>query len=444
MKIKLPGPVNLWLAPALIALLGGCSTISSLSVRHSPLYYGQAHVITVKATASDPAGIDKIAFKIFSGTMTACTEYGGPPSGVPCRENVVQQFALPCSFPAHPTHATCETTVSGSDQSLITYSAQAWNTKGSVLNTDEIETSGGAPLTQTTYGGQTIAWTLAVPIFVHTKSLSGADQINLGFYPNQDYAQRPWLINGAFRDDVNDIIEHAFFNDADNFAQTYSGTIAVFNLWAGPDGAQVTPHIAGAIPNDPANSCDTPLFMFPSIGSGLLSASAVITANAVLHIADCRDNSGVKSYHQFKTTVEGHSSGVVGDSGWVLTHESGHLIYGLADEYGCDGGYPKVSTPHNVFSSEADCKAELTNQNIIAVSPTAKCAKITDDSNTMIPQANRPVCAMKTSGFGQFRVDDGTLETMKDRIATSSWRNLSRIAVGKTIANCVSGNCFPP
>ncbi len=46
----------------------------------------------------------------------------------------------------------------------------------------------------------------------------------------------------------------------------------------------------------------------------------------------------------------------------TVVHETGHKIFGMADEYCCDGGYRQPSAPFpNIFHTQADCQAGSTN-----------------------------------------------------------------------------------
>ena len=43
---------------------------------------------------------------------------------------------------------------------------------------------------------------------------------------------------------------------------------------------------------------------------------------------------------------------------WVSQHEVGHGIFGLSDEYCCDGGFMPTTAPHiNLFADQASCEA---------------------------------------------------------------------------------------
>jgi hypothetical protein len=53
------------------------------------------------------------------------------------------------------------------------------------------------------------------------------------------------------------------------------------------------------------------------------------------------------------------------DSPRVMRHEMGHAVFGLADEYCCDGGYGKATEKPNVYASRAQCEADFADLNII-------------------------------------------------------------------------------
>ena len=94
------------------------------------------------------------------------------------------------------------------------------------------------------------------------------------------------------------------------------------------------------------------------------------------------------------------------------------FLFGLGDEYCCDGGYASLSTPKNVFGSESECE---TAANALGVA-TTNCAQI--------------------GTSGKWRIDEGLLENMEDRTDSSEYQNSSDAAVSNQFANCLTGSCY--
>jgi hypothetical protein len=96
--------------------------------------------------------------------------------------------------------------------------------------------------------------------------------------------------------------------------------------------------------------------------------SAIADAVAYVHNnADWRDfasfgGGGIGSF-----TIEASLTG-------TILHETGHAIFGLSDEYCCDGGIITTSWQHeNMFSSQASCQASAGVHGIAA----ANCSQLT-------------------------------------------------------------------
>jgi hypothetical protein len=81
---------------------------------------------------------------------------------------------------------------------------------------------------------------------------------------------------------------------------------------------------------------------------------ASIDAGAILHRKNQRD-CALRGDRIFSGVVD---TAVRSDALQVVTHETGHQPFGLADEYCCDGGYYQQDEAPNVYEEPEDCHAD--------------------------------------------------------------------------------------
>lgn len=298
-----------------LTLLVGCAT--QISAIHDPLYRAVGHTSTITATASnDRVGIANVTITVTTGEMTDCTELGGPPSMIPCRQNATT-VTHECNYTGGPSSVTCAYSQTLGNRAIVTYKAKAEPVSGSSRSTSEITYAGGYPPTAG----------IARPVWWH-RDQPMAEKIDVGFFPDQDYVGDYM----DFTDDVKKIALGVFFNSGQSFASTYTLYRPSFNLWAAPFGAD-------------ADGCAR---SFDALVSPI---SAVLDGKAIVH----------KNYFRDCAAIALGGSGSVyakaADADWIFVHESGHFLHGQGDEYCCDGGYGTSGDCANVFSSQAACQA---------------------------------------------------------------------------------------
>jgi len=402
-------------------LLAGCSAHVSISARHDPLYDARPHTSTITATADvkGERGIASIQIDVTTGDITACTDSLGLPSVIPCRANAtVQSWTCTYAGRKKPTLQDCSAPIALGDRQLVTYQATVTSGSGKTAVADPITYSAGAPLTAFTYAfeGNTVSfpWELARPVWWHSCGPpSCPDHIDIGLFPDPDYNAN----YAAFTQDLNMILLNAHFNFTNGFAQYYSSYQKVFDLWAGPDGADGfdTP------------KCDT---SFPPPAAAI---AAITDGDVVLHSAFFRD---CGSFLGWGTVFTGNmtATGALNFPALVYMHESGHFLHKLSDEYvNCKTGapYKSESTPKNVFDSEDDCKTTAASEAL----DSSKCKEIKGPE----VGSNPP----KTCSTAHWRYDDGSLEIMvRTDSATAAFRNLSNRAVGNHVDACMNGACY--
>jgi hypothetical protein len=379
----------------LLALaVGGCSPLS-VSALHDPLYRASAHTSTITARATDTKdGVAEIRIVAIDGELTACTENGSLPSLIPCRRNAVQRTRI-CTFGNAKSQVTCALAMQLGDRRLISYTVTATNGGGKTASTDPITYAAGAPLTQAqirlAFVTLTIPWETARPVWWHTGSGGGgspADKIDVGFYPDADFGTN----YQAFTTGLQTIALGAFFNTTDQFAKNYTFWKNIFNLWAGPAGAD-------------GEGCTR------TFSGAAATVAGATDGDAILHQNAFRDCAALALGGAGTTQTN------LGDAAWVFTHESGHFLHGLGDEY-VGGGNASVSDPDNIYGSKASCESAATTLSI-----------------------SKNFCA-QIGTTGKWRMDDGSATTMEDRVLSSDWRTASGLAIGRRVNKCTSGACY--
>lgn len=373
--------------------LAACSN-PSVSALHDPLYRASTHVSTITAIGSDSKdGIDSVSISITAGVLTACNNF--TPSLIPCR-TAVQSFGRECIFSHERGPAVCRFALQLGDRSLITYTAFAKSANGRTAKTTPITYAGGAPLTQTTinvgFFSFTQPWETARPVWWHTDLPLGqaaADKIDIGFFPDADWGNN----YQGFTSGMQTIARGSFFDGSDLFSNFYRFWKNEFNLWAGPAGG------------DGEDNC------VRGLGGSAATVASALDGKAIVHQNNFRDCSDIA------LGGLGTSQSTLTDAAWVFTHESGHFLHGLGDEYQ-GGGNGNTSDPANTWTSKAACQSAAPGLGLNA----SQCAQI------------------GTTGF--WHVDDGNLTTMRDRNLASDWRTASGLALGRRMTKCTGGACY--
>jgi hypothetical protein len=193
----------------------------------------------------------------------------------------------------------------------------------------------------------------------------------------------------------------AHFDTATPFSKSYCFWRGIFDLWAGPPGADANMGLPGG-----------PICTWNFTGFAT-NVAAVMDGEAILHTTSFRDCAIIA----LGGTGSVHTGGVNPSLRYI--HESGHFLHALGDEYCCNGGYFTAATPPNVHASESACQSTATSIGVA----TSMCVPI------------------GTTGF--WRIDDGSLEIMDDDADSGSdWRDAASRAVGNRAQACNNGNCY--
>ena len=385
---------NRLLAGTLVLALTGCAGTPRVSALHNPLYRATNHTSTITARATESRdGISEIRIEAIVGELTACISL--LPSLIPCRQNA-SVSAVVCSFPGIKTEVNCKLPLAITPQRLVTYKATARSAKNRTATTGSVTYAGGAPLTQVQidlgFVNFSMPWETARPVVwrtdAPTSTVDRGGKIDLGFLPDPDMPNYR-----AFTDDLRSLARPLFYTDANQFSVWTRTWKNLFNLWAGPAGAD-------------GEGCARTFAAPASTVRGAFDGTAILHRNA---FRDCASISRGGGAGTTQTTLT--------DATWVLLHEAGHFLFGLGDEYDGGGNF-SISNPLNVYSTEAACQSSSTANSL----PSSQCAQI--------------------GATGTWRNDDGAATTMEDRVLTSDFRTLSGVALSNQVVACVNGACY--
>jgi hypothetical protein len=335
--------------------MGVTTEAPQVFIVQSPVQPSKTQTVTYEATADDAIGISRIEIWEEQRTLEVCSNGQTQP---PCSTVVSSRQLAPCIFSAPlPINATC--TVKAGPYAdpidFVGYGVIAANSSGLIGSEGYIY-----------YAVGPYPWPdNPVPVYM-TGAKSAHETIDLVFMPDKDYevaypGTDAW--KEPFLQDVTGLLKNAYLSGS-NFARDIRSRRSTWNFYLTYQQADAVASF-GCVLNAPANW-----------------ANLRMTANAglIVHTEDLRDCSQV--------LPDGSLFSAEPASYVPAIHETGHGVYGLADEY-CGGGLFESEFEPNVHSSQARCKDMLCKSG-------AKCARI-------------------CSGQNWFRCDDGA-----DLMATTS------------------------
>ena len=394
---------------ALFTLYGCTSAPLAISARHMPFFREEPHSSQIVATASTSDGLEHINIVAIAGDASICSTDAKVPSAIPCRTNATAHGTT-CFFQTGVTTGSCQITQPINRHTIVTYQVQAKSAKGRIRNLNPITYSGGERLVGIfcwfKWGFLPILecadYAQLMPIWWETNDPSGGstapDRIDISFHQDADFQGTALTYSNM----LEPMIRDAYFNTTQEFGKVYTATRDSFTLWAGPGGAD-------------EDRCGRGI-----VFEGTSKLAATYTdGEAVIH-------DDANNQRSCASITLGGSAWIWGNdpqSAETFVHESGHMLYGLGDEYCCDGGYTSVSTPRNVHPSKQACDTVATS---IGVS-----------TNLCVQIANPPM----TTNF--WRITDGKLEIMAESgNSNSDWRDASNLGRGRVIRQCFFGSCY--
>jgi len=184
--------------------------------------------------------------------------------------------------------------------------------------------------TDTTVSGSTV-----YELFVIQRDQDRA--YNILFVPDASYGDQSVLANRqAFVDDLTDLIESTYWQN-----QGYYFNLAYFNYYY----MNVSGSVVARAPA-PDGSFRCPTVTWPT---ALGTDGAFADATLLIHTNTLRDCANPASG---RATTEPTSFR-------TAAHETAHAIFGMPDEYCCDGGYS--SFPPIMYTSQASCTGDAAN-----------------------------------------------------------------------------------
>mgnify|MGYP003960090589 CR=1 FL=1 len=155
--------------------------------------------------------------------------------------------------------------------------------------------------------------------------------IDVVFVPDGGYGNLTTTANRQnFFDDVADLIDEGFYQN-----NAVAMNISLFNFWYMLNTGTVTPPASGICPT----------LTWPNLTDAAF-AEMVVIVHRNTAVRDC--GGGGRA-----------SARAGGGREWIVLHEGGHAIFGLPDEYCCDGGYWHV--PPILYNSQASCTSDAAN-----------------------------------------------------------------------------------
>ncbi|MGH8194902.1 MAG: hypothetical protein ACREQ8_10950 [Woeseiaceae bacterium] len=360
---------------------------------HDPLYAVSkdddlTHEAKIIARAIANTGfLARIDINVTIGPIASCEE----PDVFPCMDtDEALAYIQPCPFGSNVRKGECTYQIDVTEDQIVSYAATATDSSDTSVTTQQVSFAYGMP------PGGTVR-----PIWWHVGEPIGIDRISLGFFPDEDYQRRNINRYPEFAMRVNDIVTDVFFyeaglfNEVNEYPSTYTANRNYFDLWAAPFGANV----------------ESPCHLDFAFDGDAAPAHSLLDAAAIVHLYDlddCADIRNPGTGSVFGSTVK---------RGWIMAHEGGHFIFGLADEYE-SGGHTSCSTPTNIFLSRGDCDS----------------------------YADLPANCKQIGQTGVWRIDDDSYELMdnEEEWEESAFRRSAVNAVANRFAECHSGQCFDP
>lgn len=280
-----------------------------LRLIHTPLHPGKNEKVTFTATASDPDGLKNIEILVNAKLVKTCMK-------------------SPCTYTGGP-YPNYEGTA-------VAYGANAYDTSGSRAWT------GYRAFAVGNYPSK------AVPIWVHGSPDQKIDVVFIRDADSYSGSLRTCKLpdgtiytcgggEARFLQDIADTIRNSYLAD-----ELIGANIYRFNFWYFKD-------------TGTTDSCNN------NPPSSYFTDAAFADSGAIIHADPFRDCATGGVFSSEPTSYR------------TFVHESGHAIFGLADEYCCDGGYWQPDPWPNLYTSLGNCQTDATQQGW----PTGDCKSIT-------------------------------------------------------------------
>jgi len=351
------------------------------TVEHSPLHPKAMEATEVKAHCDHPGGWRTAIVYMIVGRMSDCTELQMSTGPWPCRERACL-ISKTVSINQYGSFKSPESRFA--EGSLVTYWVEATALDNTVMSSAPITFAVGSPPLDS----------IAIPVWWN-RSADPRSRINIVVMPDSSYEDH----YDEFIKDAQQLIKGAFFDKgrADSLARWRSA----FNLWLAPLGANVQE--------------EPQLRLIFNVNVQAIAGS--MQARMVLR----RESEGTN----WSQIALGGTSSIIGgqqDQDWIFIHESGHMLFGLADEYEINGGY-SMNACRNVFDTANSCESYAKENG-----------------------ASDKVCQEIGSHSNRWHIQDGISRTMAARTPppynmSTKWGLTIEDCLEGRIKKCLSGIC---
>ncbi len=178
---------------------------------------------------------------------------------------------------------------------------------------------------------RTPSTTVGSTVFAAIRWRDQSRAIDVVFVPDDGYGDMTVTANRQnFLNDVADAIDEGFWQNNAVF-----NNLGLFNFWFMTSTGDIQPPATGICPT----------VTWPNLTDAAF-AEMVVLLHRDNRIRDCGGGS--------------RASSLAGSGNeWIIVHESGHAVFGLPDEYCCDGGYWNISPI--LYTTQVACTSDPAN-----------------------------------------------------------------------------------
>lgn len=305
-----------------LLMLAGCTTPTVMPM-HAPFLPAVGDRVMLSAVARSSAGIRQIVLKRVGFTGPGrCVGYV---AGECQYLNSFQESVLKtCDFDYPGTQQSCDHEIVANRRETFTYTAEALGFDGGRSGVETLSFLVGDPR----------SFDDPIPAYIRSDSRSAIDIVFVpAGYDQLAGAGRKKLAAEVRQLVVDGLLAHPAFQQRSNR----------FNIFIGTEGASLVSTDSGGERTD--------RIVPPPNLSKLYAVADVIGYVHQLPFASWRDRASFAASGIGYLTINHQASG-------TIVHELGHALFGLSDEYCCDGGMIEVDWPHpNLFKDEPACTA---------------------------------------------------------------------------------------
>jgi hypothetical protein len=316
--------------------LSACAPLA-VQALHAPFHPSSSDQVTFTADAQAARGVSEISIlqRTFEQRGFCAAYVAGKCKPLP---TLGVKTIKTCTFEARPPNAHCETTVGPfGDGTFVTYGASVKDAAG---QTGEDQWIGFA-------AGKQDDPNEPVPVYTRGSSATTIDVVLIPV----DYDGSPGRTYRNFVDDARRFITEGYLahaNITDNRGK--------WNFYVNP--------VTGGLIQTTIGS---------SVSRGVTEPANWSRISSLADTVGYVHNNGAwRDFAIFNDAGVAHFT-ILASTPGTIVHETGHAIFGLSDEYCCDGGTVTTSWPHdNLFNNQSACQTSATAHSV----PVAACTQL--------------------------------------------------------------------